>query len=192
MMRWLCHTPTYSTVTYMKERAHTVAVEAETVPVTAGLRHRHQSGNVDVVSFLFVNLTIVLHHSNKNDIGAAFQERKTQVLGKWVPCVLSDATGNFTDKDRTTKIQGINKVDFWEMGLPALEPDRGGRGWRFGSGTCTSRSHACNLRVLLAGRESLPLRTVLYLIWATTLLLLPAWFPVKWSNSVMNLCAHLY
>jgi hypothetical protein len=76
-MRWLYHTPTYS----MKERAHTVAVEAETVPVTVGLRHRHQSGNVDVVSFHFVNLTIVLHHSNKKDIGVAFQERKTQVLG---------------------------------------------------------------------------------------------------------------
>jgi hypothetical protein len=70
-MRWPCHTPTY-----MKERTHTVATEAETVPVTAGLRH--QSGNVDVVSF---HLTIVLHLSDKKGFGVAFQERSQGETG---------------------------------------------------------------------------------------------------------------
>lgn len=51
MMRWFCHTHTY-----MKERVP-IAVEAETVLVTAGLRH--QSGNVEVVSSHFLNLIIV-------------------------------------------------------------------------------------------------------------------------------------
>jgi hypothetical protein len=57
----------------MKERA-SIAVEAETVPVTADLRH--QSENVEAVSFHFVNLVIVLHLSDKKDFGVAFQERK--------------------------------------------------------------------------------------------------------------------
>jgi hypothetical protein len=59
----------------MKERPPImIAVEAETVPVTAGLRH--QSENVEAATFHFVNSVIVLHLSDKKDFGVAFQERK--------------------------------------------------------------------------------------------------------------------
>jgi hypothetical protein len=66
MMRWFCHTHTYT-----KVRAP-IALEAETVPVTAGLHH----GNVGAFSFHFVNLIIVLHLSDKKVFGVAFQEQK--------------------------------------------------------------------------------------------------------------------
>jgi hypothetical protein len=90
----------------MKERApHTVAVEAETVPVTGGLRH--QSGNVEAISFHFVNLIM----SDKKDFGVAFQERKrsgtrTSVRphgenGMGYLAWYRMQTGNFTDTVRT-------------------------------------------------------------------------------------------
>jgi hypothetical protein len=82
-----------------------IAVEAETVLVTAGLRH--QSGNVETVSFHFVNLVIVLHLSGKKDFGVAFQERKhsgTRTPGLRVKMGTLRGIGpnrNFTDKDKT-------------------------------------------------------------------------------------------
>ena len=74
----------------MKGRAP-IAVEAETVPVTAGLRH--QSGNVEAVSFHFVDSSIVLHLSDKKDLVLPSRDENTQVLGpqgklERVPCVL--------------------------------------------------------------------------------------------------------
>jgi hypothetical protein len=105
-----------------------IAVEAETVPVTAGLRH--QSENVEAATFHFVNLVIVLHLSDKKDFGVAFQERKQSGTRTSAASALSGKMGTLraikrnrkfqrSGQDRKARIQGINKLTFGKWGCLA-------------------------------------------------------------------------
>lgn len=78
------------------------------------------------------------------------------------------------------------------MGLPGLGPDRGvevvieTRWKQVISGSCTSRSHACNLRVLQVGNRAVANSIIRHLGNHVTCFA----SLVQWCNSVINLYAH--